>query len=208
MLPRRRRHVALLLALACLAAPAAANPSEEAARAEELVRARYHEGFPPEFAAEIGRAGAAHLAALLESEAHAPFHATIIEALGLSGHRQAVPALLAYAEREHGEALDPARFRAWRALPMALGRLASRDDRALRWLIETAAETGPTAFRAGPHGRDELGARRRRLALYGLGVSGRPAALPALRAAAAGAPGRARRAAETALTLHAEEAGR
>ena len=208
----RRRQLACAV-LACLipwlAAAAAAEGAAEsaaAAHAESLVRERYHEGFPPEFGAQISAAGAAHLALLLKREDMAAHHATIIEALGASGQSPAFAALVAYSLRETGAAVDARRFRALRALPMAMGRLAADDPRALRWLLDAAAAPGAAPFRAGPHSREEVGERLRAAALYGLGVSGRPEALSALQAGAASDRARTRRAAQAALALHAEEA--
>ena len=207
--PAWRRRPLCGAVLACLLAglaAAAAAESDAAAHAESLVRERYHEGFPPEFGEQISAAGAAHLARLLKREDMAAHHATIIEALGASGQGPAFAALASFARRETGEQVDARQFRALRALPMAMGRLAADDPRALRWLLDASAASGAASFRAGPHSREEVGERLHAATLFGLGVSGRPEALGPLWASAASDRARTRSAAQAALALHAEEA--
>jgi len=188
-------------ALCLVGMTAAAISEEEAARAQALGLIVYHEGFPPEYADQITAAGATRLAELLADPAHTRYHATLIEALGLSGQPGAFEALADYAAAETGDAVGPGIFRAHKALPVAMGQLARDDDRALAWLLESVTKPGPAEFRAGPQDRGRVGERLRQQALYGLGLSGRAEALPALRSAAAG-DARAARAARDALDLH------
>ena len=191
------------LAVVSVGLAAAADEAEEIAQAEALALARYHEGFPPEYGAQIGDAGAAHLAELLEDAEYAKHHATLIEALAASDWPGAYPALAAYDARDRGEQIHASTLRALRALRVAMGRVARRDNRALAWLLEDASRHGPASFRAGPHDPDALGARLRRQSLFGLGLSDRPAARAHLRGARAAADPATARAARTALGLGA-----
>lgn len=184
---------------------AAGADSNDVAHAESLGLTTYYEGFPPELGDEISAAGAERLAELLADPAFSDHHATLIEALAASGQPAAYPALIAYANRDTGPALGPDEYRGRRALPLAMGRLAQSDARALSWLLEAVDAEGPAPFRAGPHDASELGDRFRRLALYGLGVSGRPEALKRIRAVETESEPDAARAVQTALDLHAAE---
>ena len=200
-----RRRPALLLALLWVAStptPAAhGEAADEIERAEALALARYHEGFPPEYGAEITEAGAARLAELLADPARAAHHATLIEALAASGAPGAYEALAGYAQRDLGESIDARQLRALRTLPVAMGRLARSDDRALEWLLEAAGDSGPAPFASRVHSAEALGARLHRQALLGLGLSGRPEAAARLRAISAGGEAAAARAARQALDL-------
>ena len=199
-------RLALLPAALLLATPAASDPAEEAALAESLALARYHEGFPPEYGARITDAGAARLAELLFDAEYARHHATLTEALAASGRPIAFDALKAYAEQQAGERIDFRRFRALRALPLAMGRLARSDDRALAWLEQAAAKRGPAPFHTRSADAATVGRRLRLQALYGLAVSGRPEALALLRAAAASDDPRDAVVARDALETHAKAA--
>ena len=199
--------LAPLLAALPVAAPAVADPAADAALAESLALERYHEGFPPEYGVRITDAGAARLVEMLADPQYAPHHATVTEALAASGRPVAFDALAAYAERDAGDEIDHARFRALRTLPLAMGLLARSDDRALAWLEWAASRRGPAPFRTRSADAAKVGRRLRLQALYGLGVSGRPEARERLRAeaAAAGDP-RDAVVAAAALDAHARAA--
>jgi hypothetical protein len=126
---------------------------------EQLVRAVYFEGMPAEPATRIGPAGAARLVEMLDDPEERASHGQIMLALGLCGSPSAMGAIEAWiAEPRLGE-IDRETFRAWQALPFALGHLARFEPRALRRLETLMNEDAP-----GWTFRRFRGARLRRLA--------------------------------------------
>jgi len=111
---------------------------------EALVRASYFEGMPEEDAARIGPAGAERLVEMLLDPAEGRSHNQILLALGLCGSPGALAAILDWTTALDGVAavdgvatlnevatLDRNTFKAWQALPYALGHLAHFDRRAV-----------------------------------------------------------------------------
>lgn len=145
----------LLFAPAAVAAQTLTVPETEA-----LVRASYFEGMPEAAAARIGPAGAERLVEMLGDSEERQNHAQILLALGLCGSPDAMTAILdwkvgldAAASTQFAAAppsveIDRDRFKAWQALPYALGHLARFDDRAVAELeILTDAEAPQWTFR-------------------------------------------------------------
>jgi hypothetical protein len=168
---RTGRWLACLL-LGLLAAPAWADPADEA---EAWVRELYYEGLPLEPAAGLDDAAVARLIELLEDPAEAAHHGNVVLALGASGHRDAYPALAAFADDAPAGEVDRATFRARTQLRLAFGYLARHDARALRWLLEPG-DGAPPAW----HFRRQRGEALRvlldELTLTGLALSGSPTA--------------------------------
>jgi hypothetical protein len=140
----RRNVLSLLVALVGAAGPIGL-PDRAAAQAEgpiegelgveeteNLVRRVHYEGLPEEEAARIGVAGAARLVEMLADPEEKASHGRILVALGIAGRPGAYEAMMAWvaAQPPTGE-IDRDRFRAWQVLPFALGRLATRDPRAV-----------------------------------------------------------------------------
>jgi hypothetical protein len=190
------------------------------AESETLVRARYYEGMPEKDAARIGPDGAERLVEMLFDPEEAQSHAQILLALGLSGSPNAMAAILDWSETHGGVAsqnrLAPARigeidrdtFRAWQALPYALGHLARFDRRAVAHLEALLNAEAPSwTFR---HHR---GARLRNLACRSaassLALTGLPEARRALdRAGRDASDVRFEEHLRNARALHAERATR
>jgi hypothetical protein len=171
---------------------------------EALVRASYFEGMPEERAARIGPAGAERLIEMLLNPEEGPNHNQILLALGLSGSPDALAAILDWtAILDGAEALDGAAtneiatldevatldrdtFKAWQALPYALGHLARFDRRAVVHLDALMNAKAPSwTFR---HYR---GARLRDLARRSAATSLALTGLPEARSALDRAGGRA-----------------
>lgn len=162
------------------------------AETEALVRASYFEGMPEDDAARIGPAGAERLVEMLLDPAEGRSHNQILLALGLCGSPGALAAILDWTTALDGVAavdgvatlnkvatLDRNTFKAWQALPYALGHLAHSDRRAVG-LLETLmnAEAPGWTF------RHYTGARlvdlARRSAATSLALTGLPEARGAL----------------------------
>ena len=110
---------------------------------EGLVGAVYYEGMPEEPATRIGPAGAARLVEMLADSDERASHGQIMLALGLCGSPDAMAAIEAWsAEPRLGE-IDRVTFRAWQALPYALGHLARFDSAALQRLEQLMHEDAP-----------------------------------------------------------------
>jgi len=139
--------------------------------AERLVRETWYEGLPLDEAANIDTAGAARLVSMLQDPDESEHHANILVALGACGQPSSYPAIEAWATLPRSGEVDRATFRAWQALPQALGRLAPHDHRALGLLTEQLDAEPP-----GWHFRQHRGARLATLiqrgAATGLATSG------------------------------------
>jgi hypothetical protein len=147
---------------------------------EALVRRVDYEGMPEDEAARIGAEGAARLIEMLADPNEAPHHARVLLALGIWGGDGAFEAITVWAAQEPaiGE-LDRSAFRAWQALPFALGKLARRDPRALARLAASfGAEAPGWSFRHFEGAR--LQALERRAAALALAETGTPEALHVL----------------------------
>jgi len=174
---------AAIVALAGLWAATAghAEPNEEIAAAENLVRRTYYEGLPYAEARAVAPAAAARWVAMLGDPRERAHAATIAEALGIAAPPGAFEALVAADAAGASGEIDLAAYKLRRAIPLAMGHLARSDDRALVWLIAAAEREGedPGWYfrdRSGPR----LGEEQRLRAVAGLGLAGRPAAAAAL----------------------------
>ena len=146
------------------------------AEAEALVRARYFEGLPEAEAARIGPEGAARLVEMLADPEEKPNHAQILLALGLCGAPDALLAIRQWRARapQAGE-IDRDAFRAWQALPYALGHLARFDRRALVDLEALMNEPAPD-WTFLHHGGARLLRENRRAVATALEMTGLPEA--------------------------------
>ena len=116
----------------------------ETTYAEDLVRSVYYEGMPYAAAAQVTHVGSTRLVEMLGEPGEAAAHPQVLTALGMSGHAGSYEALVAFAVQLGGGEIDRQQFRAWRALPGAMGYLARKDPRAIRWLIaELRGRGGP-----------------------------------------------------------------
>lgn len=157
-------------------ATAQANPSLDAA--EALARDTFYEGVPPEAARELDAAGIERLIEMLGDPAEAPYHAQILEVLGMSGRRDVYAVVAAAAAEEPTGEVDRAGLRKRVAVLVALGHLARDDDRALADL-EAAAQIAAVRtprWRHGPLRGRRLSGLMRRSAVSALANSGRPEA--------------------------------
>lgn len=143
---------------------------------ENLVRQVHFEGLPEAEAARIGAAGVARLIEMLADPAETRSHARILHALGIAGGPEAYAAITAWAASQptSGE-IDRDRFRAWQALPFALGRLAPRDPRALNALA-ACFDANPPGWTFRHFDGARLQAIERRAAAGALAETGLPEA--------------------------------
>lgn len=149
------------------------------AETETLVRSLHYEGLPEEQALRIDAAGAARLVEMLGDPSESRAHANILIALGLCGEPDALDAIEGWAENLPAGEIDRHAFRAWQALPFALGNLAQHDARALARLeARLDAATPEWTFRH--HRGAKLHRLERRAAATALGRTGLPAAAAAL----------------------------
>lgn len=148
---------------------------------EDLVRQTYFEGLPEDEATRIGPEGALRLLEMLADPAERDNHARILIALGFSappGACEAIEAWQATALPAEGE-LDRSAFRAWQALPFALGHLADRDPEAIASL-EAFMNAGAPGWTFRHHRGARLTRLSRRSAASALAETGLPAARAAL----------------------------
>lgn len=172
------RFVALALFL-LLSAGSANGQLLSVEETERLVRASYFEGMPEDQAARIGRAGAARLVEMLADSDEKPNHARIIIALGACGSPDALAAIRDWTLIPRSGEIDRDTFKAWQALPYALGHLAPYDARALPELEALmTAETPSWTF--GHHNGPRLVRLRRQSAATALALTGLPEAARAL----------------------------
>lgn len=182
---RLRDIVGALCALGWILSFAAMVPCEAAAQAlsvaetESLVRASHYEGLPEEEARRIGAEGAARLVEMLEDEGESRAHANILLALGLCGDPAAFDAIRAWARTPRDGEVDRNVFRAWQALPYALGHLARQDRRAVAELETLADEPAPT-WRFRHHRGARLGKMKQQGVATSLAITGLPEAALAL----------------------------
>ena len=157
---------------------------------QTFARALYVEGVPLAEARAYDPAAALDpLLAMLADPAEEEHWANVVVILGMLGDDRALDAMLDVVERADGEVSD-ARWRAAKAVPMALGYLVhfGHSERALRYLL---GSLDPDAWRARGLGwrsridrdLDARDARLARMAVLGLALSGEPRAGAALRAA-------------------------
>jgi hypothetical protein len=156
------------------------NPDVMAA--EVLVRQHYFEGIPYEAARELTPEAVVRLAEMLESPEDAPYRANIVMALGMSGQPGAYEALAAYADQSPEGLIEGTESRARLVIPLAMGHLAQRDQRALGFLVRAAQpDARAPRWRHRRLKSARLGGLLRRGAITGLAIAGRPEAGAALR---------------------------
>lgn len=147
---------------------------------EQLVQTQWFEGLPEDQAARIGPEGAARLMEMLADPAEGEHHANILVALGLCAQPGVFEAIAGWADRPRVGEIDRRTFRAWQALPYALGHLARHDPRALERL-ESRLLTDPSpTWRFRHHRGARLARQSRRAAASALALTGLPAARQAL----------------------------
>jgi hypothetical protein len=145
----------------------------------ELVRVRWYEGLPEEEASRIGPEGAMRLIEMLGDPAERRSHANILLALGLSGQPGAFDAICEWADRPRSGEIDRDTFRAWQALPFALGDLAPHDRRAVGRLARLLDADAPD-WRFRHHRGARLANQARWAAARALASTGLPEARAAL----------------------------
>jgi len=202
----RSRSTLALLGLLLLVGPGA-QAADSAVEAEELVSQLYYEGIPYEQTQGFDTRAVTRLGAMLREPSLAEYHANIVMALGMSGHPDAFALLADYAERPISGEVDRATFRTRTRLAQAMGHLARKDPRALRWLLQRAAQPAPQPrwhFRQ--HRDERLAVLLDEQLLTGLALSGAREAEEPLRRAAQQARGSD--ALDQRLRHHAEQARR
>jgi len=205
---------------------------------EALVRASYFEGMPEEDAARIGPDGAERLIEMLFDPEEGRSHSHILLALGLCGWPDAMTVILGWSSNFSGVAtfrqittfdqvatlnqvatldglaaprtgeIDRDTFKAWQALPYALGHLARFDRRAVVHLEALMNAEAPSwTFRH--HRGARLRNLARRSAATSLALTGLPEARRALdRAGRDASDARFEEHLRNARALHAERARR
>jgi hypothetical protein len=148
-------------------------------QAEALVSQLWFEGLPEEEAARIGPEGAARLVEMLADPDESRSHANILLALGLCGQPGAFGAIRDWADTPREGEIDRDTFRAWQALPFALGHLARHDPRALTRL-ETRLEEEAPRWHFRHHRGARLASQLRHAAARSLALTSLPAARAAL----------------------------
>lgn len=170
-----------LLAFVVVVPCAAQAQTLSIAETENLVRSIHFEGLPEDQARAIGSDGATRLIEMLADPTESASHANTLLALGLCGQPGAFEAIRDWAAMSQGREgeVDRDLFRAWQALPFALGHLAEHDRRAVARLERWMNDAPPNW-----HFRHHRGARlhrlSRRAAARALGDSGLPEARGAL----------------------------
>ena len=180
------RHALLLgmgLPWALVAATGSAQTPVQTLDVEEserLVRTQWFEGLPEEEAERIGSEGAARLMEMLADPAERAQHANILVALGLSAQPGVFEAIADWADRPRVGEIDRSTFRAWQALPYALGHLARHDPRALERLESRLLTDSAATWHFRHHRGARLDRQSRRAAASALAFTGLPAARQAL----------------------------
>lgn len=142
---------------------------------EFLVRAVHFEGLPEEQARRVGPEAVARLIEMLSDPAEASAHANILIVLGLSGEPGSLDAISDWASISREGEIDRDTFRAWQALPYALGHVARYDERAVARLEAKLEEQAPNwTFRH--HRGARLHRQSRRATATALAMTGLPAA--------------------------------
>jgi hypothetical protein len=144
-----------------------------------LVRGIHFEGVPEDRARRVGAEGASRLIEMLRDPTESATHANVLVVLGLCGQPGALDAITAWAAIPRTGELDRETYRAWQALPYALGHAAEFDPRAVAHLEATLEENAPNwSFRH--HRGARLRSQSRRGAASALGMTGLPEAGQAL----------------------------
>jgi hypothetical protein len=194
------------IALLLLTFSASAQSPISADEAESIVRARWYEGVPPERIAALSDAAVERIGDLLDDPAEQEYHAAAIALLGQGGGTGAYEAILDFASLAPQGDVDGAVLRARLEVPLALGRLANSDDRALAWLLDAASQSSPVEWHSGRIDAARIGRMLQRYAITGLALSGRAEARDALLAHTAAAGAFSSSPADAAFSAHVSEA--
>jgi len=182
---QRRKRSGLTACLAAVAVVAvgtvpllpARATADSASEAEDLVRRTWYEGLPPESARALDDEAVARLVEMLSDPGEAAYHGNIALALGYSGRPGAYAALTTFAEAPVAGEVDRATFRSRTQVLLALGHLARRDGRALRWLLDAEEQgMGPPSWHFRHHRGPALRALLDERILTALALSASPAA--------------------------------
>ena len=178
-LPRAAAGIAValigILGFASILAAEAGPQTLTVAETELLVRAVHFEGMPEEDGRRIGPEGAARLIEMLSDPAESSSYANILIALGLSGQPGTLDVIAEWAAIPSEGEIDRDGFRAWQALPYAIGHAAQSDDRAVA-MLEAKLEEGAPSWTFRHHRGARLHDLDRRAAAMALGMTGLPAA--------------------------------
>jgi len=117
---------------------------------------------------------------MLVDPAEQGHHANILVALGLCAQPGVFEAIAAWADRPRDGEIDRDTFRAWQALPYALGHLARQDPRALERLESRLLKDSPPTWHFRHHRGARLVRQSRRASASALALTGLPAARRAL----------------------------
>lgn len=177
----RRRVLAALLLLSGALSPAVAGAELDAAAADELITTTWFEGMPAERIEALAPDALAHLQAVLADPREGPHHAAALELLGRAGGPGAYEVVAAYAAAAPKGTVEGHVYRARLAVPIALGYLARRDDRALADLLAGSAGSGDAAWSYRQLDAARVGRLLRQHAVSGLALSRRPEAKTRLR---------------------------
>jgi hypothetical protein len=150
---------------------------------EDLVRIVYFEGMPEAEVGRIGPEGCARLVEMLGDSKERANHGRILVAIGRCRPAGGFEAIRDWAEVRHEGEIDRATFRAWQALPYALGHLAEDDPRALAMLEARLSDRVVPAWTFRHHRGSRLVNQSRRSAATSLALTGLPGAGEALQRA-------------------------
>ena len=173
---RRICAQALTTGVLCIGLVGAATAQQlDVAEAENLVRSVYFESFPEDDARRIGADGAARLIEMLDDATESGAHANILLALGLCGQPRSLEAIRDWARTARSGEISRDTFRAWQALPFAIGYLVDHNAKAVA-LLEERLKAAPPNWTFRHHRTNRLRAQARKGAATALGMSRHPAA--------------------------------
>lgn len=177
------KHFTLLCFLLCLSKQFLWGQSQPL---DQFISKMYIHGVPYEEAKSYGATAIPTLASFLEDPNFEPYLSNIIITMGHIGSPNATPHLLKFIELQSGE-ISEQRFIATLTVFQALGHISqSGDPIAMQALMdykeETNWQTKPINYRFAQYQNAVMGEVIARMAIQGLGISGRPEAMAALRA--------------------------
>jgi len=126
-----RSAILLILGVALLDPGLAAAQTLSVEETLSLIRSVHIEGIPENEASRVGPEGAAQLIKILQDPGEAATHANVLIVLGYCGQPGSFEAIEQWASIDRSGEIDRNTFRAWQALPYALGHAARFDHRAL-----------------------------------------------------------------------------
>ena len=150
---------------------------------EMLMRTVYFEGMPEEELARIGPEGCERLVEMLSDPGERRNHGRVLVAIGYCAPEGGFEAIRDWSEMPRSGEIDRATFRAWQALPFALGYLAERDPRALAMLDARLSDPVAPDWTFRHHRGARLVQQSRRSAATCLAETGLPEAGTALQRA-------------------------